>query len=72
MHCLPLVFIGVDQRRDGGVAAHRVQAAAAVGADAADRDAQPGADLGVGRRRVRDEQGDQPLAVRSQVSERLT
>ncbi len=63
IRCRLLVFLGVDQRRDGGVAAYLGQAAAAAGADAADRDAQPGADLEVGQRRVRDEQGDQLLVA---------
>jgi hypothetical protein len=71
IHCALLFFLGVDQRRDGGVAAHLGQAAAAIRADAADRYAELGADLGVGQWRVRDEQGDQPLAVWRQVSERL-
>ena len=71
IHCRLLLLLGVDQRRDGGIAAYLGQAAAAGRADAANRDAQPGADLGVGQRRVRDKQGDQPLAVRRQVSERL-
>src|SRR3984893_3164114 len=63
--------LGVDQRGDGRVAPHLVQVAAAVRADAADRDAQAGADVGVGQRRVGDEQGDQLLAVRRQLVERL-
>src|SRR6185437_14973029 len=56
---------------DGRVAVQFVQAAAAAGPDAADRDAQPGADLGVGHRRVFDEQGDQLLAAWRQVAERF-
>src|ERR1700722_9983052 len=60
-----------DQRRDGRVLAHPVQAAAAGRADAADRYAQPGADLGVGHRRVGDEQGDQLLAVRGKLGDGL-
>src|SRR6478672_525695 len=70
---LPFVNPGlrVDQRGDGRVLPHLVQVAAAVRADAADRDAQPGADIGVGQRRVGDEQGDQLLAVRRQLVERF-
>jgi hypothetical protein len=49
IHCPLLVFLGVAHRRDGGVATHLVQAAAAGGADAADRDSQLGTDLGVGQ-----------------------
>jgi hypothetical protein len=48
-------WCGADEAGDGGVAAQLVQAAAAVGPDAADRDAQPGADLRVGQRGVGDE-----------------
>ena len=47
--------------------AQLVQAAVAGGADAAGRDAQPGADLGVGHGRVGGQQGEQPLAVRGPV-----
>ena len=43
---------GVDQGCDSRIAPEFVQAAAAAGLDAADRDAQPGADLGVRRGRV--------------------
>ena len=52
---------GVDQGCDGWVGAQRVQAAAAVGSDAADGDAQFGADLGVGHRGVVEEEREQPL-----------
>jgi len=62
---------GVDQGCDGRVAAQLVQAAAAQRADAADRDDEGGADLGVGHGRVVDEQGDQLLVVRRQAGERL-
>jgi hypothetical protein len=51
------------------VAAQPGQAAAADRPDAADRDAQPGADLGVGDGRVLDKQGQQPLAVQRQAGE---
>ena len=57
---------GVGERGDGRVPAQFVQAAAAGGADAADRDAEPGADLGVRQGRVGGQQGDQPLAVRGE------
>src|SRR5215510_13675515 len=50
-HRLRGAGFGVDEGGDGGVVAQLVQAAAAAGPDAADRDAQPGADLGVGQRR---------------------
>jgi hypothetical protein len=59
--------LGADQGSDGRMAAQPVQAAAAGGPDAADRDAQLGADLGVRHRRVCGEQGDQLLAARRQV-----
>jgi hypothetical protein len=61
----------VDQRGDGRVAAQLVQAAAACRSDTADRDAQPGADLGIWHRWVFDEHGNQLLAGRGQVGERL-
>jgi len=48
-------WCGADEAGDGGVAAQLIQAAAALGPDAADRDAQPGADLRVGQRGVGDE-----------------
>ena len=63
--------VGVDQRGDGRVAAQLGQAAAPVRADAAGRDAQPGADLGIRHGRVLGEQGDQLLAAGRQVRERL-
>jgi hypothetical protein len=53
------------------MAAQLVQAAAAGGPDAAGRDTQLGADLGVRHGRVFDEQGDQLLAGGGQVGERL-
>ncbi len=53
------------------MAAQPGQQAAAGGPDAAGRDAQPGADLGVGQRRIHDEQFHQPLAAGGQVGERL-
>jgi hypothetical protein len=53
---------GSDEYGDGRVLAQLVQAAAAGRPDAADRDAQPGADLGVRHRRVSGEHGDQLLA----------
>ena len=65
------VSVGVDQRGDGRVMAELVQAAAAARADASDRNAQLGADLGVRYGRVCDEQGDQLLAARGQIRERL-
>ena len=40
-------------------------------ADASDRNAEPGADLGVGQWRVGDEHGEQALAARRQPGERL-
>ena len=49
--------------------AQPVQASAPLRADAADGDAEPGADFGVGDRRVSDEQGDQLLAVLRQAAE---
>jgi hypothetical protein len=61
----------VDQRCDGRVAAQLVQAAAAVGANAADRDAEPDIDLGIRRGRILGEQGDQLLAAGWQLRERL-
>ncbi len=51
--------------------AQPVQAAAASGPDAADWDAQAGADLRVRCRRVLGEQGDQLLVARGQLQERL-
>jgi hypothetical protein len=54
------------------MAAQPGQQAAAGGPDAADRDAQPGADLGVRQRRIHDEQFHQPPAAGGQVGERLT
>jgi hypothetical protein len=75
--CLPGRFtggrlaVGVDQGSDRRIAAQLVQAAAAAWPDASDRDAQPGADLGVRHGRVFGEQGDQPLAPGSQPGERL-
>src|SRR2546429_4333948 len=64
--------VGVDQRGEGRVAAQLVQAAAAARPDAAGRDAQPGADLRIRQRRIFDEQGEQMLAARGQLPERLT
>ena len=63
--CISRPGLGVDgdQRCDGWGAAQLVQAAAAARPDAADRDAQPGADLGICQGRVLDEQGDQLLAA---------
>jgi hypothetical protein len=52
------------------VAAQLVQAAAAGRPDAADGDAQPGADLGVGHGRVLDQQADQLPARWRQIAER--
>ena len=62
--------LGPDQGGHRGVAAQPFQAAAAAGPDAADGDAEPGADLGVRYRRVGDQQGQQPLAIGGQVAER--
>ena len=62
---------GVDQGSDGRVAAELVDVAAAGGADAADGDAEPDADLGVGHGRVLKQQGDQLLAGGRQCGERL-
>src|SRR4029077_15034592 len=63
LQCCPVVYLtlgdlcfGVYQGGDGRVAAQLVQAAGAAGADAAGRDAQRGADLGIGQRRVFQEQ----------------
>jgi hypothetical protein len=53
------------------VAAQFGQAAAAGGPDAAGRDAESGADLGVGQRRVLHEQGGQVVTGRRQIGERL-
>jgi kumamolisin len=61
----------VDQADDGRVAAQPVQGAAAVRADAPDRDAEPGADLGVGHGWIGDEQSQQPLGGQRQAGERL-
>jgi hypothetical protein len=63
--------MGGDQGGDGRVAAQLLQAAAAGGPDAPDRDAEPGADLDVGDRRVLDEDGEQLLAAGGQGRERL-
>jgi hypothetical protein len=52
------------------VAAQLVQATAAGGPDAADGDAEPGADLGVGHGRVLDQGEDQRPAGWRQVAER--
>jgi hypothetical protein len=57
---------------DRRIAAELVQAAAAGRPGADDRDAQPGADLGVRHGRLVDEQGKQPLAARGQAAECLT
>jgi hypothetical protein len=62
---------GVDEGGDGWVTAQLVQAAAAGGPDAADRGAQPGADIGVGQGRVLEQQEDQLLAGGRQVAECL-
>jgi hypothetical protein len=62
---------GVYQRGNGRMAAQFFQAAGAGWPDAADRDAQPGADLGIGNRRVLDEQGNQLPAEGIQCAERL-
>jgi hypothetical protein len=61
----------VDQGGDCRMAAEPGQAAAAGGPNAADRDAQPGADLGVRHGRVRDKQGNQLLAALRQIGECL-
>ena len=50
--------VDADQGDDGRVAAQSVQAAGPSGADAADRNAQPGGDFGVRQWRVHGEQGD--------------
>jgi hypothetical protein len=71
MHLTSWSGVCVDQRCDGRVAAQLVQEAAAVRADAADRDAQPGADLCIRHRRALGEHGEQPLATGGQVRERL-
>ena len=55
--------VGVDQGSNYWIAAQFFQAAAAAWPDAADRDAQLGADLGIRRGRVFGEQGDQLLAA---------
>ena len=54
---------GADERGDSWVMAQLVQAPAAVRPDAADRDAQPGADLGVRHGWIFDQQGDQLLVT---------
>ena len=62
--CLPGLLtrrtsgFGVDQRCNSGVAAQLVQASGAARPDAADRDAQTGADHCVRHSRILDEQGD--------------
>jgi hypothetical protein len=53
------------------VAAQLVQASAAGGPDAPDGDAEAGADLGVGQRRVLDQQREQLLAAGGQAGKRL-
>jgi hypothetical protein len=53
------------------VATQLGQAAAAAGPDAAGRDAELGADLGVRQGRILGQQGDQLLAGRRQRGERL-
>src|SRR5579862_10059075 len=65
------VCLAVYQAGDGRVAAQPVQGAAAVRADASDRDAEPGADLGVGHGWVGDEQSQQSLEGQRQAGERL-
>jgi hypothetical protein len=70
MHLACGLGTGVDQFGDGRVVSQIVQAAAAR-PDAADRDAEAGADLGIGRRRIFGEQGEQLLAAWGQLPERL-
>src|SRR6185437_8644945 len=53
---------GIDQGGDGRMVAYLLQAPLAGRPDAADRDAEPGADLCVGDRRVFGEHGEQLLA----------
>ena len=53
------------------MAAKPVQAPGPDRSDAADRDTQAGADLGIGHWGVGDEHADQPLVADRQVSERL-
>ena len=71
MHLICRAWVGVDQGGDDRVAAQLAQAAAASGPDAADRDAQPGTDLGVRHGRVLDQHEDQSPAGWRQVLERL-
>src|SRR6201986_4859480 len=59
------------QAGDGWMAAQLVQAAAAVRPDAADRDAQPGADLGIRHGRGLGQQDHQPLPAGGQGGESL-
>ena len=61
----------VGEGGDGWVAAQLVQAAAAGGPDAADRDTQPGADIGVRQGRILEQQEDQLLARGRQIAKRL-
>jgi len=61
--------VGVDQGGEGRVGAQLVEAAATQGPDAADRDTEGGADLGVGHGRVGGEQGEQLLGAGREVGE---
>src|SRR5690348_17120008 len=54
---------GIDQRCDCRMAAQFVQTPATGGPDAANRDAQFGADLGIRHRRILDEHADQLLTA---------
>src|SRR6266568_2080622 len=67
----PIRSLDVDQGGDCRMAAQLLQAAGTMGPDAADRDAQLDADLGVRHRRILDEQCDQPPGVRVQLRKRL-
>src|SRR5262252_10799975 len=62
---------GADQGGDYRIAAQLVQAAAAQRPDTTGRDAQGGADLGVGQGRGVNEQGEQLPATWRQAGERL-
>jgi hypothetical protein len=63
--------LGADQGGDGRVAAQLVQASAAGGPDAPDGDAEARADLGIGQRRVLDQQREQLLAAGGQAGKSL-
>ncbi len=71
MYVIRRSCVGIDQGSDSRVAAQLVQAAAAGRPDTADRDTQPGADLGIGHGQVLKQQGDQPLTGGRQGRERF-